>query len=145
MLLAKILAKSSRTIGLGVGIIASEARGESCCDSGTLRFVLIAGYVQRGPPRRVGTCCLKAHPRSSDLEQGICCKAPENDADHGKSGECGRGCGVTFEVACQPTIAIDSGEGPLDDPSFWQDFEACSIGALHDLQFLCSCVLDYTR
>ena len=87
----------------------------------------------------------QAHPRSSDLERGICGKAPEHDADHGKPGECGRGCGVTFEVTCQPTIVMDSGDGPFDDPSFRLDFEVRGTGLLQDLQFLCSCVLDYTR
>ena len=68
---------------------------------------------------------------------------PEHDANHGKLGECG--CGVTFEVESQPTVATDPGEGPLDDPSFRQDFEASGAGSLHDLQFPCSCALDYAR
>ena len=43
------------------------------------------------------------------------------------------GC-VTFKVASQLAIATDPSEGPLDDPSFGQEFETGSIGSLYDLQ-----------
>lgn len=63
-----------------------------------------------------------------------CCKTSKHDADHGETDECGDGAGITFKIASQPAIAADPGEGPFDNPSLRQDFEASSSGSLDDLQ-----------
>ena len=42
----------------------------------------------------------------------------EHDANHGKPDEGGDGPGVAFEVAGEPAVASDPGEGPFDDPPF---------------------------
>ena len=72
-------------------------------------------------------------------------QASEHDADHGEADEGGDGHSVTLEVASQPAIATDPGEGPFDNPPFGQDREARNVGSLHDLQHPCSSSPDDER
>jgi hypothetical protein len=48
-------------------------------------------------------------------------QATQHDADHGEPEEGGDGSGVTLEVAGQAAVAVDPGEGALDDPALGQD------------------------
>ena len=73
---------------------------------------------------------LRAHPESLDSLRDICCETPQHDADHGETDKCSDGAGITFEVASQAAIAADPSEGPFDNPSLRQDFEASSGGSL---------------
>src|SRR5271168_4592416 len=48
-------------------------------------------------------------------------QATQHDADNGEPEEGGDGSGVTLEVAGQAAVAVDPGEGALDDPALGQD------------------------
>jgi len=41
---------------------------------------------------------------------------------------------MSLEVASEPAITTDPGQGALDDPSFWQNDEVMQFGALDDLE-----------
>ena len=69
---------------------------------------------------------LRAQPQSLDSLRDICRETPQHDADHAETDECIDGAGITFEVASQAAIAADPSDGPFDDPSLRQDFEASS-------------------
>ena len=69
---------------------------------------------------------LRAHPESLDSLRDICRETWQQNADHGETGECSGGAGVTFEVASHAAIAADPSEGRFDNPSLRQDFEASS-------------------
>jgi hypothetical protein len=58
----------------------------------------------------------------------------EHEADHCEAHESGDGSGVAFEVTRQPAISADPGEGPFNDPAFWQDDEAMCVASFDDLQ-----------
>lgn len=60
-------------------------------------------------------------------------QAAQHDADHGEAEEGGDGSRVTLEVADQPSVAADPGEGAFDDPALGQDDEAMGVAALDDL------------
>jgi hypothetical protein len=45
----------------------------------------------------------------------------------------------------QPTISADPGEGPFNNPAFWQDDEAMCVAAFNDLQGPAAGVGDYLR
>ena len=72
-------------------------------------------------------------------------QAFEHEADHGEADEGGDRSGVAFEIAGQAPIAADPGEGPLDDPSLWQNDETMEIGALDDLDLPASGAGDRVR
>ena len=64
----------------------------------------------------------------------VCCgRAPEHNADDGKSDEGDDGAGMSLEVSRQSSIAGYQGKGALDDPSLGQDDELGWFGALDDL------------
>lgn len=73
---------------------------------------------------------LRAHPESLDSLRDIRRETLQQNADHGETGECGDGAGVTFEVASRAAIAADPSEAFFDNPSLRQDFEASSGGSL---------------
>lgn len=60
-------------------------------------------------------------------------QAFEHETDHREADEGCDGCGMTLEVPHQSSVSADPGEGPLDDPSFWQHDEAVEVGTLDDL------------
>ena len=60
-------------------------------------------------------------------------QAFKHETDHGEANEGYDGCSMTFEVPHQPSVSADPGEGPLDDPSFWQHHKAVEIGTFDDL------------
>lgn len=61
-------------------------------------------------------------------------QASEHDADHGETDEGNDGAGVSLEVAGEPSVARDPGEGALDDPSLGQNDEGVHLGALDDFE-----------
>lgn len=48
-------------------------------------------------------------------------QAAEHETDHGESDEGGDGLGLALEVAGEPAVSAEPGEGPFDDPSLGQD------------------------
>jgi hypothetical protein len=61
-------------------------------------------------------------------------QSSERDADHGETDQ---GCGgsrVALEIASEPAVVADPGEGALDDPAFGESDEAMQLVALHDLE-----------
>ena len=60
-------------------------------------------------------------------------QAAEHDSDHGETDEGRDGSRVALEIAGEPSIVADPGEGPLDDPSLWEHDEAMELVALDDL------------
>ena len=73
---------------------------------------------------------LRADPESLDSLRDVCCETPQHDADHGETDKCSDGAGITFEVASRAAIAADPSEGPFNNPSLRQDFEASNGGSL---------------
>ena len=68
---------------------------------------------------------LRAHSESLDPLQDICRETRQQGADHGETGECSGGAGVTVEVASHAAIAADPSEIRFDN-----DFEARGGGSL---------------
>jgi len=98
------------------------ARSWGCRREPTGTLSVYSTSKQFGPTFTVATQPMhffRAHPKSFDSRQGICCEAPKHDADHGKTNECRSSRGVTLEVPSQPAIATDPCEGSFYDPSFW--------------------------
>jgi hypothetical protein len=60
-------------------------------------------------------------------------QAFKHETDHCEADEGCDGCGMAFKVSHQTSVSTDPGEGPLDDPSFWQHDEAVEIGTFDDL------------
>lgn len=59
-------------------------------------------------------------------------QAFEHETDHCEADEGFDGCGITFKVPHQSSVSADPGEGPFDDPSFWQHDEAVEVGTFND-------------
>lgn len=104
-----------------IGITPSSYRDQVADNQSKLR---------RQEPAIASDRSLKAHPESLDSLRDICCETPHRDADHGETDECSDGAGITFEVPSRAAIAADPSEGPFDNPSLRQDFEASSGGSL---------------
>ncbi len=62
------------------------------------------------------------------------CQSSEHDTDHGETEPGDGGGGVALEVAREPSVAADPGEGPFDDPALGQNHEAAGVVALDDLE-----------
>ena len=61
-------------------------------------------------------------------------QAAEHDADHREPDEGGDSARISLEIARQPAIAADPGQGSFDDPALGQDDEFVQFVALDDLE-----------
>jgi hypothetical protein len=71
-----------------------------------------------------------------------CGEALEHESDHCDADKGCNGARVAFEVSSEASASTDPGQGALDDPALWQDFEVLKVGAFDDLDCPGSCPRD---